>query len=141
MKVRCQESGFTLVELLVVMMIVSILAGIAIPTFLHHRQDAFRTQLREDLRNAASAIESASVTSNGDYTQRAALVGGEVLWTSSVDPIKSIIDYTGSPEDTVTITRITPFSYCLQANNASLGLIETWEHDKTTGYPVPGTCP
>ena len=39
---RGHESGFTLVELLVVMMIVSILAGIAIPTFIHHRQDARR---------------------------------------------------------------------------------------------------
>ena len=138
---RGHESGFTLVELHVVMMIVSILAGIAIPTFIHHRQDAYRTQLREDLRNAASAIESASVASNGDYTQGSALAGGAVLWTSSSNPIKSIVDYAGSPQDTVTITKITPSSYCLQANKASLGLTETWEHDKTTGYPVPGTCP
>jgi len=138
---RRQEFGFTLVELLVVMMIVSILAGIAIPTFIHHRQDAYLTQLREDLRNAASALESASVASNGDYTQGSALAGGEVLWTSSSNPIKAIVDYAGSPQDTVTITKITPNSYCLQANNASLGLTETWEHDKTTGYPVAGTCP
>jgi type IV pilus assembly protein PilA len=138
---RHGDGGFTLVELLVVMMIVGILAGIAIPTFIRHRQDAYRTQLREDLRNAASAIESASVSANGDYTQRATLVGGQVLWTSSSNPIRTIVDYAGSPADTVTITRITPSTYCLQATNASLGLTETWEHDKATGFPAPGTCP
>ncbi len=138
---RQRDAGFTLVELLVVMLIVGVLAGIAIPTFIQHRQSAYRTQLREDLRNAASAIESASVASGGDYTQHAALAGGEILWTSSTNPIRTLVDYAGSPEDTVTIKRITSSSYCLQANNASLGLTETWEHDKATGFPVSGTCP
>jgi type IV pilus assembly protein PilA len=51
------ERGFTLVEVLTVMMIIPILASIAIPTFLGQKEKAEDPQAKSAVRNAASAIE------------------------------------------------------------------------------------
>jgi type IV pilus assembly protein PilA len=52
------ESGFTLIEILVVILIIGILASIAIPVFLNQRKTANDSATRSDLRNIAIAIET-----------------------------------------------------------------------------------
>ena len=52
------EGGFTIIELLVIMIIVAILAAIAIPTFLRQREDGWVAQIRAALRNGAISAES-----------------------------------------------------------------------------------
>jgi prepilin-type N-terminal cleavage/methylation domain-containing protein len=49
------EQGFTLAELLVVVLIIAVLAAIAIPVFLDQRSRAYDAVLKSDLRNAATA--------------------------------------------------------------------------------------
>lgn len=51
------SNGFTLLELLVVMAIISILAAIAVPKFSDYRKRAFDTRAMSDLRNLAAAEE------------------------------------------------------------------------------------
>jgi type IV pilus assembly protein PilA len=49
--------GFTIVELLVVMVMIAILAAIAIPRFTRTREQAFRSTMVADLKNLSSQQE------------------------------------------------------------------------------------
>jgi general secretion pathway protein G len=53
-----QESGFTLMELMIVMMIIGVLTTLAIPSFVSAVRSAKEAVLKEDLRVMRSAIDS-----------------------------------------------------------------------------------
>ena len=55
---RRQESGFTLVELMIVMLIIGVLAGIAIPSYMASIKNAKEAVLKEDLHVLRQAIDS-----------------------------------------------------------------------------------
>jgi type IV pilus assembly protein PilA len=65
------EEGFTLIELMVVVLIIAILIAIAIPTFLGARQRAQNRSAQSNIRNALTA-EKTSYTDNQAYTATAA---------------------------------------------------------------------
>lgn len=55
---RREEEGFTLIELMVVVLIIAILIAIAIPTFLGARSRAQDRQAQSNLRNGISAAKT-----------------------------------------------------------------------------------
>lgn len=58
MQRRGTQSGFTLIELMIVMAIISILAVIAIPSYLGAVRQAREAVLKEDLQTMRNAIDS-----------------------------------------------------------------------------------
>ena len=69
-----REGGFTLIELMVVVMIIAILVGIAIPAFLGARKRAQDTAVKSNLRNALATAQTI-FTDNQSYQATAALIG------------------------------------------------------------------
>ena len=55
---RKNEAGFTLMELMIVMMIIGVLTTLAIPSFVGAIRNAKEAVLKEDLRVMRSAIDS-----------------------------------------------------------------------------------
>jgi type IV pilus assembly protein PilA len=79
------EGGFTLVELLVVMLILGLLAAIAIPSFFNQREKAKDADAKAAARTAQTAMETYATGNQGEYTavDPAALVAIETTLNDS----------------------------------------------------------
>jgi general secretion pathway protein G len=102
------ESGFTLMELMIVMMIIGILSAIAAPIFLRTVNKAKEAVLKEDLHTMRDAIDRYTVDKEKAPQSLEDLVQAGYLKSIPVDPITSRSDtwITGQSQDMTSITEM-----------------------------------
>jgi general secretion pathway protein G len=85
--IRKRDGGFTLVELMIVMFIISVLAMVAIPKFTSAVQSAREAALKEDLHVMRTAIQSYTMDKDKAPQSLDDLVQAGYLRAIPVDPM------------------------------------------------------
>ena len=99
MSARTMKKGFTLVEILIVVVILGILAAIVIPQFTNASETAKASSLVSQLQTIRSQLELYQVQHNGNYPDLSAVpTGGTTVWdllteTTDVDGLLTGTDF------------------------------------------------
>ena len=87
-----RESGFTLIELMIVMLIIGVLMGIAIPNYIAAVKAAKESVLKEDLHIMRNAIDSYTMDKQKAPQSLQDLVDAGYLRRVPVDPMTHTAD-------------------------------------------------
>jgi type IV pilus assembly protein PilA len=140
------DKGFTLIELMVVVLIIAILIAIAIPTFLGLRKRAQDRAAQSDLRNALTAAK-AFYTDEDTYIPTAGafdaaegeLIEPSLEWNDDVASSEAEVSVREVEDDTVLLTTLSASGdyFCIGDN---AGANVSGPADPTTDAAAIGDC-
>jgi type IV pilus assembly protein PilA len=135
---RIDEQGFTLIELMVVVLIIAILIAIAIPTFLGARQRAQDRAAQSSLRNALASAKTL-YTDNQDYTS------ATVAAMAEAEPSLTFVADTTASTSAKEVSIATPASNLVvmvseSASGKCFALRDNTQGPGTQFATITGTC-
>jgi type IV pilus assembly protein PilA len=139
-----RQEGFTLVELLVVVLVIGILAVIAIPLFIRQREKAEVADIQSVLKNAAIAIDSYAVVTNGNYSN---LDGADSGPPTNAEYDLMVGEGFRKTDSIHVAVEASSTAYCVTTTASDLPVGHTWKqatYNSADGYPTPSDvdlCP
>ncbi len=126
-----EDEGFTLIELMVVVLIIAILLAIAIPTFLGARNSANARAAQSDLRNGLTAEQTQWTNGQSFSTDQTTMSGIEsaLYWTTAAPALTNAHTVSVSTGDTDT------------AGNAQLVMLGAFSKDGNCYYLLQSNDP
>jgi type IV pilus assembly protein PilA len=126
-----RDQGFTLVELLVVLMIIAALVAIALPSFIKQREKGWRAQMEAALKDGSTAIEAWATENDGSYA------GTTMDELEPGEPHDQGLNYADAVS--LTLPTSTATSYCIEATHDDFDLVLHFRSEE--GQPTAGACP
>ena len=138
---RESEDGFTLIELMVVVLIIAVLLAIAIPTFLGAREKAQDRAAQSNLRNALTAEKTYYTDGQAYTTDASALRGVEPNLPWGTDPTTELaVSQPAASTDIVCLTRKSDSGSMFSIYNSATSGV-AYGTDDLSGGNCPATVP
>ena len=129
------QAGFTLVELLVVLLILGILAAIAIPAFFNQRTKAQDSEAKATVKTAQTALETYATDNNGSY----AGATSDPTAPYAAGSLQAIEQSLGDVGDRLTVVAATDDTYTVQVES-EVGATQLFRISRAADGTTTSTC-